>query len=150
RVNGLRVLDDQGRQVLQLDSLTTGLSIVDVLRGNYDAGKVVVKGLDFNIKREADRTLNVARLAKAAPAGPAKPLQPAPSQPAPPQPAPPPGPPERAKPVRLPNVRADVQLVDCRGTFEDVPQRQTVQFTSIRGGLDIPDINQPIHNQLEV
>ena len=54
---------------------------------------------------------------------------------------------------KLPNVRANLHIKDCHGTFEDAtPGRAvpTVQFASITGEAKIPDINSPITNSLEI
>jgi hypothetical protein len=94
KASGVRVFDASGRQILQLSSVTTQLSLLDLARGNYALGDVVIDGLDFLLRREADGEFNFAKLAKAGPPDPAAPDKTpdkTPGQPAPTTtPAPPP------------------------------------------------------------
>jgi hypothetical protein len=65
RANGVRVRDAAGERILQLNSLTTGLTVLDAVRGGYDLGDVVIDGLDVKARRDADGQLNFSKLAKA-------------------------------------------------------------------------------------
>ena len=108
---------------------------MDVIRGKYHLGKVVVDGLDFVAVREKDGSLNFAHLAKtqANEQKPSTPQEKGPSSPQPPQ--------EKKK---LPEVQVDLVLQNCRGTIEDRLANQTAYLRSLDGDLNIPDINSPI------
>lgn len=138
KATGVRVFDASGRQILQLSSLTTELSLLDVVRGNYTLGDVVIDGLDFLLRREPDGQFNFAKLARAKP--PASP-QPSPSQPPAPADAPQPA-------TKLPDLSGNLIVRNSRGTYEDMVTGQTVQFPSIEGTVKVPDINGPIDNAL--
>lgn len=144
KANGVRVHDVSGRQILQLTSITTQLTLLDVIRGNFTLGDVVIDGLDFLLRREADGEMNFAKLAR--------PKPPVERPGAPAQPAPPPADPaaQPAPASKLPNLSGNVVIRNSRGTFEDVTKGQTVQFTSIDGAVKVPDINGPIENALTV
>src|SRR4051794_7812912 len=58
RLNDLKVFDAANREILSVGRLTTDLSLLDVVRGNYDAGEVTLEGVSFWVKREADGKLN--------------------------------------------------------------------------------------------
>ncbi|MDB5302171.1 MAG: hypothetical protein JWO87_3834, partial [Phycisphaerales bacterium] len=147
KADGIRVFDEQNRQILEIPHVSTQLSLLGAARGQYHLGKTVVDGLDFNAERYPDGTLNFAKLMKQT-----KPAA---------TPTPPKQPQESGKgtaPTKLPDVDGDIQLVNCRGTVQTdavdpktgKQTSQMVKFTSIKGGVNIPNINQPITNSLEV
>jgi hypothetical protein len=139
KVKGLRVLDAAGQPILKLASLTTDLSLLDVIRGNYSLGEAVVDGLEFDARREADGQINFSKLAKTEPAKPPK------------EPAPESGKPKAEKPAsKLPNVSGHLVIRNSKGSYADAVSGQSVQFTSIDGDVRIPDINSPIENALTV
>lgn len=139
RVEGLVIYDDSGRQILQLPHLDTRLTLASLIRGNYDAGKIDVRGLDVLVVREPDGSLNWDRLLKTAgtPGGAGMPPPSAKSEPA-----------KKSEPSKLPRVRAELALSSCSATYEDRRQRQTVYLRSINGNVNVPDINQPITDTL--
>src|SRR4051812_20826569 len=63
-VNGVRVVDDKGVQILQIERLATQLSLIDALRGKYDLGKTSADGVDFNLVIDKNGQSNFDRLAK--------------------------------------------------------------------------------------
>ncbi|HEX5244538.1 MAG TPA: hypothetical protein VFW23_14845 [Tepidisphaeraceae bacterium] len=67
-VSGVKVFDDQNRQVLQIPHVVSHLSFISAIFGKYDIGETTIDGLDFNAIRYADGTLNLAKLAKSQPA----------------------------------------------------------------------------------
>ncbi|MGE5609046.1 MAG: hypothetical protein ACM359_07315, partial [Bacillota bacterium] len=119
-VHGLRIFQDEA-QILEMNRLSTGLSLVDLIRGRYDLGKTTIDGLDFVLKRYADGTTNFDRLTKH----------------------------PSTEPTRVPNLRGDVQA-NFRGTIEQegVPQAVVIDPSTV--SLRIADINQPIQNQMEM
>ncbi|MDB5293648.1 MAG: hypothetical protein JWL69_4889, partial [Phycisphaerales bacterium] len=149
KADGIRIFDEQSRQILEIPHVSTELSLLGAARGKYHLGKTVIDGLDFNAERYPDGTLNFAKLMKqTTPAA-----APAPEKEKQAQPAP-----KSEAPTKLPDVDGDIQLVNCRGTVQtdSVDPKtgkltgQMVKFTSIKGGVNIPSINEPITNSLEV
>jgi hypothetical protein len=140
KVNGLRVLDASGQPILKLASLTTELSLLDVIRGNYSLGEAVVDGLEFDARREADGQINFSKLAKGRPEKEPKPA-----------PKPEPEKPNAEKPAgKLPNVSGHLVIRNSKGSYADAISGQRVQFSSIDGDVKIPDVNSPIENSLTV
>ncbi|HWE92370.1 MAG TPA: hypothetical protein VG269_00215 [Tepidisphaeraceae bacterium] len=167
KADGIKVFDDQNRQILEIPHVSTQLSLLGAARGQYHLGKTVVDGLDFNAERYPDRTLNFARLAKEKPAAETqkeksaeeKQAQQSGSKTDAEQRAQQSGSKtEPPKPTKLPDVDGDIQLVNCRGTVQNdtidpnthQPASQMVKFTSIKGAVNIPNINEPITNSLQV
>ena len=123
RVDGLVVYDATGRQILQLPHLSSGLSLWGVVTGNYKLGRTVVDGLDILISKQPDGSLNWQHLAKSSST------------------------PEKKGASKLPNVRGELVLQDCRATYEQA-KGPPVFLRSLKGDFNIPDINQPITNTL--
>ncbi len=132
RVDGVRLFDDAGRQILELPHLAAHVAISNAIRGKYDLGKVVIDGLDFLAVRDPDGTLNFAKLAKSKPAPAVPPI------------AKQPGEKSKPSPTRVPDIRAELVLQNCRGTIEDKLQGRTARLVSLDGDVNITDINQPI------
>ncbi|MDB5172160.1 MAG: hypothetical protein JWN51_933 [Phycisphaerales bacterium] len=147
KADGIRVFDEQNRQILEIPHVSTQLSLLGAARGQYHLGKTVVDGLDFNAERYPDGTLNFAKLMKQT-----KPAATSKTEKQAEEPA------KTSTPSKLPDVDGDIQLVNCRGTVQTdavdpktgKQTSQMVKFTSIKGGVNIPNINQPITNSLEV
>jgi hypothetical protein len=139
KIKGVHVRDASGVDILQLTSLTSELSVLDIVRGNYSLGDAVVDGLIFDIRREADGKLNIEKLAKTP--EPEKPQSPKPESP---------GPAKSEPPSKLPNVSGRLLLRNSHGTYEDIVKKQTVQFPSIDGTVNIPSINAPIETAFTV
>src|SRR3954447_15020977 len=106
KVGGLKVFDSAGSQILELPRLTTELSLLNAVRGKLHFGKVTVDGLNATVKRDAQGNLNFAQLVKQ---GDAKPQAAgkAPAQSG------------STSKTTLPDVSGELQLVNCRATFED-------------------------------
>jgi hypothetical protein len=113
KVDGIKVFDDQNRQILEIPRVSTQLSLVNALKGKYYIGDTVVQGLDFNVIRYPDGTLNLQKLAKSPPTSANAPQSQDKSQP---------NGKEESKPgeTKLPDVRGQLRLVDCRGTVENI------------------------------
>ncbi len=67
RLDGLRVTDSAGSQLLSLEHVTAHPAIWSIIRGRYDLGKIVVDGLDLTVVREKDGSLNFSKLVKSGP-----------------------------------------------------------------------------------
>ncbi|HSV13426.1 MAG TPA: hypothetical protein VLI90_04160, partial [Tepidisphaeraceae bacterium] len=128
---GIKVFDDAGKQVVQLDHFSTELPLTSAMFGKLHLGKVKIDGLSFDLKADEQGKLNVAKVAK-------------PSNPN--EPAPPPAKPSSGK---LPDISADVQISNVHGTFTQ-PGKPAVAVTKLDGNIKIPDINQPITNDFNV
>ncbi|HEX8915089.1 MAG TPA: hypothetical protein VF796_22245 [Humisphaera sp.] len=127
-VRGVQVYDDQNRQVLQLDSATTQLSLLKAIRGDLALGDTTVNGLVANVVIFPDGSVNLAKLAKPSD----KPDEPA---------------------GDLPRVSGRFKLVNARATIDrQLPDgsTQTVQLTNIGGDVAVTDIDAPITNSLTV
>lgn len=133
RVDGLVIYDDSDRQILQLPHLGTQLTLASLIRGNYDAGKVDVDGLDLLVVRELDGSLNWDRLFKTAAKAPAQPSSESSG---------------KTKSSRLPQVHAELALNSCSTTYEDKRQSRTVHLRAINAAVKVSDINQPITDTL--
>ena len=137
RLDGLIIDDASGRQILQLRHFSTGLTLLDALRGKFDLGKTEVEGLDILVSREADGALNWTHLAKTDSVGsgqkPSAPAEPSSTSKSP-------------EPAKLPMVRGDVVVGNCTITYEDrsAQHQPTVYLRSVQAHVDIPDLNQTI------
>ncbi len=167
RADGINVKDDAGRQILQIEHVSTQLSLIDAIGGKYHLGKTVVDGLDFNAERYPDGTLNFAHLSKPAkadstppanapggsPATAAKPTKTDSASP------------ERtasgrtqSAPTKIPSFDGEFQITNSRGTLQTdsidpvtgFAHQDMVKFTSIEGDVKIPDINKPITDSLKI
>ena len=159
RADGIKVFDDANRQVVEIDHVSTQLSLLGAAFGHIHLGKTVVDGLDFNAEKYTDGTLNLSKLAKvqpgaanapggatspAGPSGEVKPSEPAGAR--------------KAEPIKVPAIDGEFQLIHCRGTLTtdgidrktNKPTQSFVKFTVIDGDVNIPDINQPITDSLKI
>ncbi|HET6248954.1 MAG TPA: hypothetical protein VFE47_14755 [Tepidisphaeraceae bacterium] len=139
----VKVFDEHDRQILQIPRLSTQLSLLGAMRGKIHLGDTRVEGLDFYAERYSDGTLNFARLTKNAPASARHEGK------------------ENAangekenKTTKLPMIDGDIQLIGCRGTFQDDtnpdPKYARVDFRTITGEVKITGINDPIEDSLKV
>jgi hypothetical protein len=138
KATGVRVLDASGQPVVEVGEFSTGLSLIGAIRGNYVLGDVVVDGLNFNVKREADGELNVAKLAKKS------------QEPSKPAHEPTEKPDKTKSASKLPDVSGHFIVRNSKGTYEDVVKKQIVRFDAIDGDVKVPNINAPIENALKV
>lgn len=65
---GLEVVDDRGERVATIGLIDVQAEVLPALSGRYRAD-VIVEDLELHVRRDADGTLNLARLAKPAAAG---------------------------------------------------------------------------------
>ncbi|HZN64637.1 MAG TPA: hypothetical protein VFB66_05005, partial [Tepidisphaeraceae bacterium] len=126
RLNGVKLFDRNGSQILEVPRITTELRLLDAARGKMHFGKVTVEGLNALIRRDAAGNINFTELTKPSDA------------------------PADTGPSKLPDVSGDLHLVNCRATYEDQLQGQTFYFPSIAGQVKCPDINGAIDNALDV
>lgn len=151
KVDGIKVFDNQNRQILEVPHVSTQLSLVNALKGKYDIGDTVIQGLDFNAIRYPDGTLNFAKLAKPGAKSSDK-TEPAPKT------SPAPNTSSAPKESKLPEVHGQLRLVDCRGTIENISRdpatnqerHDQVKISSLKGDIKIPDLNQSITNSIQV
>lgn len=146
RIDGLVMFDSAGRQIMQLPHLSSGLTVLNAIRGNYALGKTQVDGLDVLVSKEPDGSLNWEHLAKSSsptPAGPAAPATPAASSNAP-SPSKPP------EPTKVPQVSGELILSHATITYEDrsASRQPPVYVRSIEADVTIPDINGTLTNTL--
>jgi hypothetical protein len=151
RIDGVKVVDADGKQILQLKSLDAPISLMGAIFGHINLHKVVLDGLNFHAVREADGTLNFAQLAKPSSEEPSS---------APPKEVSPPEPAEKSespnasasappRQTKLPNVSGEIVVTNCTGTIDDVQAKTTAHLTSLEADVKIPDINQPIEDTFE-
>ncbi len=139
-IKGVRVFDDQIAQIAELKHVAIPLPLWKAAFGNYALGNVVIEGLNFDARIDADGRSNFQKLGKSTP-----------PQSGPPTPVPasksPPVASADAKPSKVPNVSGDIKITDCRGTVSQAG-RPTLYLTKLDGEVKIPDINQPITDTL--
>lgn len=138
RLGGMVIYDASGRQILQLQHVATGLTLLNAARGNYALGKTQIDGLDVLVSREADGSLNWAHLARGAAPGSAEPA--------------PAGKPAAKESGKLPNVEGEVVLDHCTVTYEDRsdPHQPPVYLRSVRADVKIPGINGTISDDVSI
>jgi hypothetical protein len=130
-VEGVRVFDDQQKQILELRKASTQLSLLDAIKGKLDLGKTSVEGLDFTFVQYADGTNNFAKLAKETPEAKHQPKEEKPTEPS-----------------KLPNITGDFS-VDARGTIVSAGQ-PTVHLNSSQINAKITNINDPIEQSAKL
>src|ERR1700761_940862 len=97
KIEGVRVLDASNAQIAELDHVVVPLPLWKAALGKLNFGDVIVDGVSFDAKYDADGKLNFAELKKAPP----PPAAPA-AGPTPPQPPPPPA--EKPNPAKIPYI----------------------------------------------
>src|SRR6185437_7844386 len=130
-VSGVKVFDDQNRQVLQIPHIVSHPSFISAIFGKYDIGETTIDGLDFNAIRYADGTLNLAKLAKSQPAS----SSPSSSAPAP-QPAPKSN--EQSSPA---SAKADEEKKSSLQISGEL------KITNARGTIEMDTINPDTHQE---
>src|SRR5687767_9281065 len=60
RLNGVKLFDKDGVQILEVPRVTTELRLLDAARGDLRFGKVTVEGLNALIRRDAQGNINFA------------------------------------------------------------------------------------------
>jgi hypothetical protein len=125
-IRGITIQQNE-RQILELRELRTGLSVTDVVTGNYlNFGDVDVEGLDFVLIIYPDGSTNFEKLAKTT----------APSE----------------EPAVIPAISGNFN-VDFRGTIERQQKDGPTQVVHIDRSViraTVTDINQPIRHSLEI
>lgn len=128
-VNGMRVFDDQNRQIAQVESIATQLSLLGAVRGNLALGDTFVRGADFTFIQNPDGTNNFSSLAKPSD----KPDEPA---------------------SDLPNLSGNIRIENTRGTIVrstgDPKTSVKVKLTDVAASAAISDINAPIDHTLSL
>ena len=123
KVDGVRLKDANGVQVAELGELSTQLSLLSAIRGNYALGDTVIREGNFNIVRNPDGTNNLTNLFK-------------------------PSDSKKSTSSKIPDVSGDIKLEKCRATYTDHARHQVVELTGLDGEVKIPDINQPVEDHL--
>ncbi len=134
-VEGVRVFDDQNKQILELRKAATQLSLLDAIKGKLDLGKTSVEGLDFTFVQYPDGTNNFAKLARQTPKE-TKPKEEKPKTTTS----------EQAS--KLPNVTGDF-TVDARGTIVS-PGQPTVHLNNSNIHAVVTNINDPIQQEAKL
>jgi hypothetical protein len=127
-VTGLRIYDEQNRLILELGSMRSGISLLDLLRGRMDLGETDIDALNL-VQLEIDRQgqTNLARVLGVEPAEP-----------------------EPDEPLELPQLRGRIRITNFQGTLlvEGAPHPIYIEPSNI--SLDIPHIDQAIENVVDV
>ncbi|HEX4794142.1 MAG TPA: hypothetical protein VH370_10135 [Humisphaera sp.] len=142
KADGIKIFDDQNRQILEIPHVSTQLSLLNAIRGKYAIGDTVIQGLDFYLLRDGD-SINFQKLAKSPTSSTSKSSK---------------SESEKSSSGKLPEVSGQIRLVNCRGTIENITkdpktgkqQHDMVKLTAIDGEVKIPDINSPITNNLKI
>ncbi len=144
-MDGLRLLDQDNKQILEVRRLSTQLSLIDAMRGRYNLGKTSAEGVDFDLINYKDGQTNFGRVMKAQASGtPATPSAPS-------------APKEKStndKSSKLPDVQVELTS-DVRGTVESEAKEgeapvPALHILSGKFSANIPNINQPINHSAEV
>jgi len=130
-VSGIKVFDDQNRQVLQIPHVVSHPSFISAIFGKYDIGETTIDGLDFNAIRYADGTLNLAKLAKS---------QPASASSSSPAPAPEPSPKSNETATSAPAKTEDKGNSNLQISGE-------LRVTNARGTIEMDTINPDTHQE---
>jgi uncharacterized protein involved in outer membrane biogenesis len=128
-LDGVSVKDAAGNEVVTIASLDTELTVLEAARQNFDIGQVVIDGLKANVVRYADGSTNLEKLIKESDASKTAPKQ------------------DGA--TTLPDVSGSVVIKNSGGTFRDEAVNTSAAF-DLAGEVKIPDINQPITNDLKL
>ena len=138
KVEGVRVFDQSNAQIAQLDHVMVPLPLWKAVLGKLAMGDVVIDGLSFDAKRDAEGRLNFADLTKSSPSAPASPA-PAPATPSVP---------EKSTPSKLLSISGNFKLINCHGSISQ-PGKPIIYLTKLDGEVKIPDVNQPITDQID-
>src|SRR4051812_28231291 len=63
-LRGVTVFDPAGEKVASIEKVSTHLSLLSAIRGNYDIGKTDVEGCEFWVKLDKEGNSNVEKVAK--------------------------------------------------------------------------------------
>ena len=140
-LDGFKLDDADGRQILQLSHFHAKVAPWAALYGKYYLDDVTIDGLDFYAQRDSNGVLNFSKLQKKSTESNTSPNRS--STPSAEKNNP------KDEPTKLPDIRGNVLLTNCRGTFEDQQKKQTVHLTSLNATVKIPDINQPIEETID-
>src|SRR5205085_10500792 len=67
-VQGVKIYDDRGTEILNIPRMSTQLSLINAIKGNYDLGDTKVEGpAEFFITVDKDGKTNLDRIAKTSP-----------------------------------------------------------------------------------
>ncbi|HEY1686375.1 MAG TPA: AsmA family protein [Tepidisphaeraceae bacterium] len=118
-------LQDKTGEILTVKHLSTGLTLRNLIKGNYKLGNVKVQDVHFNVVIDREGNSNLGQILKPTQTSNAT-----------------------AKSSPLPNVSGNITLSNVTGTITRVGA-PTANIT-MQGTLKIPSINQPIENDLSV
>ncbi len=137
-LDGVKIDDEQGRRVVEVNSVRVPMSLLSAARGNYNLGEVVIDKPNLvNLEVYPDGTNNLANLVKETPGEKHEKK------------------PKEEKPSKLPDVKGKVLIKEARGTITVHPKPDEKAIPPIYLDpsdvtVDIPDINQPIANKATV
>ncbi len=136
-LEGLQVIDPQGKSVLTLGKFTTDASLWGLVRGRYALGKTEISGLKADIATDEAGNSNLQRAFAPKISGPIS----AATATAPPVAK---APPKAGVPVQAPKtLTGEIVLKDSEVTFT-APGKEPVKFANLQGELRVPDISQPL------
>jgi hypothetical protein len=128
-VVGISIIDANNAHVLDIAHVSTSLSLMDAVRGNYNLGHVpITKGTDFNLTVGADGKLNLAALFK-------------------------PSTSTSDQPSKLPNISGVIEIQDATGTLTyaaGVKSPVMVDVDDMNATITITDINEPITEHVDI
>jgi hypothetical protein len=128
--SGIKLLDRAGSTVVEIKRVTTELSMLDVVGGNFDAGKVDVVDPVLHIVQQPDGRTNLETIPKPKEDGGDDGAA-------------------SSEPSDLPNVRADIHIANITGTLTR-PGTPVVHLTGGTITARIPSINDPIEQHIEL
>ena len=130
--DGIHVTDAAGAKLADLQHVHTQLSLLRVLRGDYDLGKTTIDGLVFDLKQDATGQWNYATLTKPSTEKPSSTTSAS-----------------TAKSSKLPNVAGDITVTNVHGTVEQAGQ-PTLAVSDLTASANIPNINSKITDALNI
>jgi AsmA family len=129
-------LSDKKGAILTIQRVSTGLTLRQILRGDYALGNVVLDGLHFDIQVDENGKTNLQRAIESGAHAQSAEVNAQQAQSGARQPG----------NSALPNVSANITLTNIAGTITR-PGSPPAEVT-VQGSLNIPNINQPIDNDL--
>src|SRR5690348_9781656 len=127
-LRGVRVFDPSGDKVASIDKVTTQLTLLSALRGNYAMGKTDVDGCEFWVKLDKEGQSNVAKLPKKHGAKPAEP---------------------ESTTTELPNISGDFYVNAAKGQIER-PDTPIARISKADIHATVPGIHDTITQHADI
>ena len=128
RLRDVKVYDEHNAQIAHLPLITTDLKLIDAARGDFALGDTVVNVASFVARVDESGRTNFDKLAKDTTKE---------------------SPASTSDETELPNVSGNITLNIDQGTIE-TPENPPVHVGKSTAVLNIPDINQPISNDVRL